>query len=101
MAKRKPVKRQTPRRTYDIELTGELAGFHVTMSSMTGRDIIRVRSGAMNETEGLEFIASHTLAHDFDVTDVMDLDYGMLIEILRQWTAAIREAALPQAKSGS
>ena len=31
----------------------------------------------------------------------MDLDYQVLVEILRQWTAAIREKALPQASSGS
>lgn len=93
---RKSAKRQTPRRTYAIPLTGELEGFNVTMASMSGRDIIRIRGGKLSESEGLELIASHCLAHDFDVEDIRDLDYWILIDILRQWSTALREAALPQ-----
>ena len=101
MTKRKPARRETPRRTYDIALTGELDGFHVTMASMSGRDIFAIRAGKLNEAQMLEFIASHCLAHNFEVENILDLDYWILIQVLREWSDALRERSLPQASGGS
>lgn len=105
MGKQRPARqrarRAIPRRTYDIALTGELEGFNVTMASLSATDIIRVRSGKLTEVEMLGMVSGHCLKHDFDVEDINDLDYWIFVEILRQWSAAIREQALPQASGGS
>lgn len=100
-ASARPEKRPNPRRTFEIALTGELDGFHVTMASMSGKDIIAVRKGSMTEVQMLEFVSNHCLAHDFDAESLQDLDYWITIEVLRQWSAAIREDALPQPKGDS
>lgn len=71
------------------------------MSSMSGRDIINVRAGKLTEPQMIDFIAAHTISHDFDVEDVRDLDYWILIDILRAWNIALRERALPQASGDS
>lgn len=84
-----------PRRTYVLKLDGELAPYHVTMGSMSARDIIAMRSGALAEVEVLGLVAQRIVEHDFDVADPLDLDYWIVAEILRAWGAAMEEAALP------
>jgi len=84
-----------PRRTYDLVLTGELVGFHVTVGAMTARDIIAVRSGSLDEGAVVALVAQRIVSHDFDISDVLDLDYWILVEILSAWGTAMEDAAVP------
>ena len=83
-----------PRRTYRIDLTGELDGYHVVMAAMRARDLIALRRGEMDEADVLDFVAERCLEHNFG-EDLRDLDYWMLIEIMERWTEAQNERALP------
>src|SRR6476469_7032159 len=69
-------KRKPPTRTYELDkyLTGDLEGYHVVMGSMSGREMIRVRSGEFTEGEAIDFAASKVIEHDFDVSDIRDID---------------------------
>ena len=89
-----------PRRTYELALTGELADFHVTMGSMTGADLIAIRSGELAEAEVIRITGSRMVDHDFDVDDPMDLDYWILAEVLAAWGRAMEESANPPATGG-
>lgn len=84
-----------PRRTYELALTGELADYHVTMGSMSGADLIAVRSGDLAESEVIRLVAERMLEHDFDVASPLELDYWILVEILGAWGRAMEEAANP------
>jgi hypothetical protein len=87
--------RELPRRSYHIDLTGELDGYHVVMGAMWGRELIRLRRGEMDEADVLELIAERCLEHDFAVEDLRDLDFWMLLAILDGWKEAQMDAALP------
>lgn len=89
------TKRELPRRRYRLDLTGELAGYHVVMGAMWGRELIRLRRGEMDEADVLDLIADRCLEHDFDIDDLRDLDYWMLLAILDGWKEAQTDAALP------
>ena len=94
-------KHKLPSRRYEIDLTGELEGFHVTMGSMTGRELIWLRSGEITEGEAAEFAASKVIEHDFDVPDIRDLDYYVLLQISQAWSEAMKDAAVPPASGNS
>jgi len=105
MAKPQALRRRTtnakvpPRRLYHLSLEGELADFHVTLSAMSAREIIQIRSGEMTELLALEMLDRHAVEHDFDVETLGDLDFWIVTEILMAWRKAMDEAALPQAPS--
>ncbi len=94
-------RRKPPVRTYVLALDGELEGVTVTMAPISGRDIIRIRSSAVDEAESLDILASHVIEHDFDVADVLDLDYRILLAIMTAWMTALNEGALPPGTGGS
>lgn len=96
------TKRQKPpSRTYDLELTGQLAGYHVTMGAMTGANIIALRSGELPEHAVIQMIADRMVSHDFDVDSPLDLDYWILIDIMGAWGRAMEERAVPPASGES
>lgn len=90
-------KRKPPTRTYELDkyLTGDLEGYHVVMGSMSGREMIRVRSGEFTEGEAIDFAASKVIEHDFDVSDIRDIDGQDLLAISQAWSQAMKDAALP------
>jgi len=90
-------RQKPPRRTYELKLTGELAGFHVTMGAMSGANIIALRSGVMAEGDTIRLISERIIEHDFDVETPLDLDYWILVEIMRVWGVAMEDAAVPPA----
>src|SRR4051812_33582547 len=83
-------KHKAPQRRYELDLDGELEGFHVTMGAMTGRELIWLRSGAVSEGEAAEFAASKIIEHDFDVPDIRDLDYWILLAISQAWSQSMK-----------
>jgi hypothetical protein len=91
----KRARHKPPQRTYQLKLDGELADFHVTMGAMSARELIRIRSGEMSEGEAIEFTATKIIEHDFDVADIRDVDYWILLAISQAWSAAMRDAAVP------
>lgn len=93
-------RRQPPRRTYQIALSGDLDGFNVTMGAMTARQLIAVQRGEMNEADVLEMVAERVVDHDFG-GDVRDLDYWIVAQILDEWGQAMRGAALPPESGAS
>jgi len=93
--------RELPRRRYKLTLNGELAGYHATMAAMHGRELIRIQRGEMTEADVLELIAERCVEHDFGVSDLIDLDFWMLIELLEAWQIAMKETALPPAQGES
>lgn len=95
--KRKPA----PRRLTRLELTGELEGFSVTMAGMTGSDLLRIRGGQMDETDSINLFAEHVVEHNFDVPDPRDLEFWVIVEILRAWTEGMNAAAVPEANGDS
>lgn len=97
-AERRHPPKAPPKRTYDLKLTGELAGFRVTMGAMSGADIVAVRSGELSEGEVVKLVAARMVEHDFDVVDPLGLDYWILVEILGAWGKAMEEEALPPAR---
>lgn len=97
MPKQQSKSKSAPRRTYALALAGELAGYHVKMGAMSGRDIITIRSGGMTEEAGIRLVSERVVEHNFDVPDLLDLDYWVLTAILTAWGAAMTEAALPPA----
>ncbi len=90
-----------PRRTYALRLNGELKGFHVTMGTMSGADIVAIRSGELSEAEVMRIVAARMIEHDFDVASPLELDYWILVEILGAWGTAMEEAANPPANGDS
>lgn len=96
-------KRKPPTRTYllDKYLTGELEGFHVVMGSPDGHQLIRLRSGEMTESEAITFAVSLIVEHDFDVTDLLDLDDWILLAISKAWGEARKDAVLPPTSASS
>jgi hypothetical protein len=94
-AERRHPPKTPPHRTYTLELTGELEGFRVVMGAMTGSDVIALRSGQLTEEDGLRLTAARVVEHDFDVENVLDLDFWILTEILKAWGRAMEDAALP------
>lgn len=96
-------KRKPPTRTYvlDDRLTGDLAGFHIVMGAMSARDMIRLRSGELTEGEAVEFAAAKIIEHDFDVTDIRDIEAEDLLAISAAWSEAIKDRAVPPARGDS
>lgn len=99
MAKPRRTGKAPPRRLYELQLKGELADFHVTLSAMSAREIIRIRGGEINEDTALDMLERHVVDHDFDVENLGDLEFWIVTEILMAWRKAMDEAALPQASS--
>lgn len=87
----------TPRRTYELRLAGELAGHRVVMGAMTGRDLIAIRTGEATEAQVIGIVAARIVEHDLGVEDPLDLDFWALTEILRAWGTAMEDAANPPA----
>lgn len=96
-------RRKPPQRRYELDpyLTGELEGFHVVMGSMTTREMIRLRSGEVTESESIEFAASKVIEHDFDVADIRDIEAEDMLGIAAAWNAAIKDRAVPPAPGNS
>ena len=96
-------KRKPPTRTYELDkyLTGDLEGYHVVMGSMSGREMIRVRSGEFTEGEAIDFAASKVIEHDFDVSDIRDIDGQDLLAISQAWSQAMKDAVVPPAQGDS
>lgn len=96
-------KRKPPTRTYALDkfLTGDLEGYHVVMGSMSGREMIRVRSGEFTEGEAIDLTASKVIEHDFDVSDIRDIDGQDLLAISKAWSDAIKDAAVPPEQGNS
>jgi hypothetical protein len=93
---------KAPRREYVIRFdSGPLTGAEFVMGSMTARDIIVIRSGAMNEGESLDMVADRCIRHNVDVADLRELDYEDLTAILTRWGEALAAAALPEATAAS
>lgn len=90
-----------PRRTFVLDLDGDLAGFTVTMSGLTGADMLRIRSGEMIDTDSIDLFADHVIESNFDVADHRDLEFWIILQIMQAWTAAINEAAAPEASGDS
>jgi hypothetical protein len=99
MATKQRQPRELPRRRYPLALNGELAGYHVTMGAMHGRELIRLQRGEMTEADVLELIAERCVEHDFGIADLQDLDFWMLTELLDAWQAAMKDTALPPVPS--
>jgi hypothetical protein len=91
----KAARRAPPRRTYVLTLTGELDGYHVTMGAMTGREIIALQRGVMDEADVLEMVTTRCVEHDFDIPDLRDLDYWIIAELLDAWATAMTAVAIP------
>lgn len=94
-------KHKAPQRRYELALVGELDGFHVTMGSPSGRELIRLRSGEMTEGEAIEYSISKIVDHDFDVDDLLELDAWILLEVSRAWSQAMKDAAVPPTPASS
>ncbi len=87
--------RELPRRTYPIDLDGDLAGFHITMSAMRGREVIALMRNEMGEVDAIDLIVERCVEHDMPVDDLRDLDMWMLEQILEKWQTAMAETAVP------
>lgn len=96
-------KHRIAQRTYVLDkyLKGELAGAHVVMGGMTGRDLIRLRSGELNEAEAMEFTVSKVIEHDLETEDLLSLDYTTLLAIGQAWRDAMADAAIPPGSGNS
>jgi hypothetical protein len=91
----------TPRETYDLTLTGRLEGFHLTMGAMSGRQIVGIQRGTINEADVLEMVAERCISHNFEEESLLDLDFWIIGEILDAWKVAMEEKALPPQKGAS
>lgn len=96
-------KHRVPPRRYVIDtyLKGELAGAHIVMAGMNGRDLIRLQSGDLTEAEAMEFAASKVVEHDLEVADILDLELPDLLQISQAWRDALRDAAVPPESGAS
>lgn len=94
-AERRHPPQAPPHRTFPLTLTGELAGYHVTMGSMTGADIVAMRSGELDEGQVVRLVAERMIEHDFGVDDPLSLDYWILVDVLAAWGKAMEDAANP------
>jgi hypothetical protein len=96
----KRARRKPPVRQYTLAFEGDLAPYSVVMGPISGRDIIRIRNG-ISDAETLELLGAHVLEHDFDVPDILELDYQLLLDIAGAWMRSVRDAALPPASGDS
>ena len=69
----------------------------VRMRAMSGREIIALRRGKMDEADVMEMTASAVLfpLEDLELEDPLDLDYDELTALLDTWGDAMKEKALP------
>lgn len=103
MATRNKTKHRIASRRYELDkhLTGDLEGAHIVMGSITGHELIRLRSGEMTEGDSITLIASKVIEHDLDTDDLLALDYAVLLSISEAWSATMKDAAVPPVKGDS
>jgi len=97
MARTKP--KPPKRREYLVPFEGVT----VRMRAMSGRQIIALQRGEMQEGDVLEMTGGAILypAEDLGLDDPLDLDYDQLTALLESWGNAMREKALPNANGES
>jgi hypothetical protein len=98
---RKNGRKPPPHRRYTLNLNGELKGFRVVMGAMSGRDLIRMQRGDMTEADVLELVQARCLEHDFNISDLTDLEFWIVAEILEAWSDAQTEVAIPKETASS
>lgn len=93
MPKRQP--RELPRRRYVLELTDELAEYHMVMGAMRGHEIIAMLDDKVAEADAIRMIVGRVIEHDLPTDDLLDLDTWMYEIIQKAWLKAMEETALP------
>jgi hypothetical protein len=93
--------RRGRRYVLDSFLGGDLAGAHIVMSAITGREMRDMANGSLSEGQILDLLAKRVVEHNLDVEDVLDMEQVDLMAIVEAWTKAQDAGALDPTPASS